>query len=314
MSKKSKLLPTPRATEGGAYKDNQGNPKASGIRAVIENKLLPTMTTRDNRMGCNQKTLYKEIASCSPPDSPASPSQMQDESEARQMTVTSGLKLSGLLKPSSPIGLFLKMCLESSTWYSPIVELKWQAKPLFTKYRMTKSQTMTQSQDESSQTSDRQGMKQYGLLYQLVPSTPPIDGTESGLLATPQAMDFMEPKTEKAIQREATETRPGRTKFANLKEQIAHGIMLPTPDCSDRRSQKSKQQGLSNIIQMLPTPAQTDYKGESQFAKYNNPHRTSDAIVYQDGKKTGMKLQPEFVEWMQGFPIGWTDLNHSETL
>ncbi len=28
---------------------------------------------------------------------------------------------------------------------------------------------------------------------------------------------------------------------------------------------------------------------------------------------TGLKLQPEFVELMMGYPIGWTDLNHLET-
>lgn len=33
-------------------------------------------------------------------------------------------------------------------------------------------------------------------------------------------------------------------------------------------------------------------------------------VIFQDGKKTGMKLQANFVEWMQGFPIGWTDLEH----
>ena len=31
------------------------------------------------------------------------------------------------------------------------------------------------------------------------------------------------------------------------------------------------------------------------------------------GNHPGMKLQPAFVEWMMGLPIGWTDLNRSET-
>jgi hypothetical protein len=29
----------------------------------------------------------------------------------------------------------------------------------------------------------------------------------------------------------------------------------------------------------------------------------------QTGAKTGLKLQPNFVEWMMGYPQGWTDLN-----
>src|SRR4030067_462398 len=50
----------------------------------------------------------------------------QGEKEARQTVAFSGLKLSQSLKPSSPIGSFLRTCLESSIWYSPIVELRWQ--------------------------------------------------------------------------------------------------------------------------------------------------------------------------------------------
>ena len=32
--------------------------------------------------------------------------------------------------------------------------------------------------------------------------------------------------------------------------------------------------------------------------------RTADAMA---GMKTGLKLQPAFVEWMMGFPKGWCD-------
>lgn len=34
---------------------------------------------------------------------------------------------------------------------------------------------------------------------------------------------------------------------------------------------------------------------------------------YRDGESTGLKLQPAFVEWMMGYPIGYTDLKPSET-
>jgi hypothetical protein len=59
-------------------------------------------------------------------------------------------------------------------------------------------------------------------------------------------MDSMEPKTPKAILKEQTVTRPGRTNFANLKEQIAYGKLLPTPDAyegSRARSQALQPQG-----------------------------------------------------------------------
>jgi hypothetical protein len=34
--------------------------------------------------------------------------------------------------------------------------------------------------------------------------------------------------------------------------------------------------------------------------------------VMQTEQNNG-KLNPEFVEWLMGYPIGWTDLDHSET-
>ena len=62
---------------------------------------------------------------------------------------------------------------------------------------------------------------------------------------------------------------------------VRHGVrvqdvvaMLPTPDVSDRRSNKSKQKGVSNVV----------------------------------GTKTGLKLQPAFALWMMGFPTDWCDL------
>jgi len=37
-----------------------------------------------------------------------------------------------------------------------------------------------------------------------------------------------------------------------------------------------------------------------------------DAI--EQGQTSGMKLQPNFVEWMMKFPIGWTDLEQKQFL
>src|SRR4030042_4241473 len=48
----------------------------------------------------------------------------------------------------------------------------------------------------------------------------------SGLLPTPTTMDFMEPKTEKAIKKEREVTRRGRPHFDNIKEVIPYGIRL----------------------------------------------------------------------------------------
>lgn len=58
---------------------------------------------------------------------------------------------------------------------------------------------------------------------------------------------------------------------------------------------------LRDQIAMLPTPKdgiQNSLSAASGITKQD-----------RDGQGPGLKLQPSFVEWMQGFPIGWTDLN-----
>ena len=70
---------------------------------------------------------------------------------------------------------------------------------------------------------------------------------------------------------------------------------------------------LSIAIKMLPTPATRDYKGANgpdhmsrETGHPNHMNQLPNAIAYGPGK--GLKLQPEFVEWMMGFPEGWTEL------
>jgi hypothetical protein len=63
-----------------------------------------------------------------------------------------------------------------------------------------------------------------------------------------------------------------------------------TPDCSDRRSAKSKQQGLSNQAKILAGPPAQE-KSSTSGKNHGSP-----------------KLNPNWVEQLMGLPIGWTDL------
>jgi len=68
-----------------------------------------------------------------------------------------------------------------------------------------------------------------------------------------------------------------------------------------------------------PTPAARDFKGPC----WNTPARAClDHAVERGETKTkkypqpspdGGRLNPEFVEWLMGFPIGWTDCDALET-
>ena len=59
---------------------------------------------------------------------------------------------------------------------------------------------------------------------------------------------------------------------------------------------------------LWPTPTQRDYKGarkpETLIAKGRTPRNS-----LPDAVGNGGQLNPTWVEWLMGFPIGWTDLD-----
>lgn len=76
--------------------------------------------------------------------------------------------------------------------------------------------------------------------------------------------------------------------------------------------------GLARTVMLLPTPTVNESKnnpsGESQWDRHDSLNVEAAKMNGLD-KTTGkdFQLNPQFVEEMMGFPIGWTDLNHSET-
>jgi hypothetical protein len=97
----------------------------------------------------------------------------------------------------------------------------------------------------------------------------------------------------------------------NLEDAIAR-MMLPTPDCSDRRSDNSSQWGLSNYAKnnLLPTPLAQDAK-----QKENSPsqqHKVNELSIAVAGG-SGSQLNPRFVSEMMGFPPDWLELPFQST-
>ena len=76
--------------------------------------------------------------------------------------------------------------------------------------------------------------------------------------------------------------------------------------------------GLARTVMLLPTPTVNESKnnpsGASQWDR-NGSLNVEAAKMHGLDKTTGKDflLNPQFVEEMMGFPIGWTDLKHSET-
>jgi hypothetical protein len=83
---------------------------------------------------------------------------------------------------------------------------------------------------------------------------------------------------------------------------------IPTPLQSDwkRRGPASQQQGLPEYARKWPTPTAHNAKEGAFPAEYN---RKTPALAAE----VGGQLNPNWVEWLMGWPVGWTDLKPLET-
>lgn len=134
-------------------------------------------------------------------------------------------------------------------------------------------------------------------LFQLYPSTLRTRGTGSGLLLTPTVSNI-EPKDKEARyeRRTAYLALTGRHFIpGSLAEQIG---LLPTPRVSDSEGGEVKNVELRN----------------GSFSRINSKGvrfgvKRKDAIG-----AIGMRLQPNFAEYMMGYPKDWTEITDSKLL
>lgn len=97
---------------------------------------------------------------------------------------------------------------------------------------------------------------------------------------------------------------------------------LPTQTARDWRSGASNitenARPLSEVVHRLPTATATDAKasGAAGYSTQSGRHSgttLTDAICGAAFEGRTGKLNPRFVEWMMGLPIGWTDCESSVT-
>jgi hypothetical protein len=116
---------------------------------------------------------------------------------------------------------------------------------------------------------------------------------------------------------------------SNLEEKVAleEQTMWPTPNSSPAtasqtveatqrlRASRDRKQGIlieAVVDRMLPTPTARDWKGARKpetlkKAGRNENNSLPDKIAaYQKGT-----LNPNWVEWLMGYPQGWTDISDS---
>lgn len=191
------------------------------------------------------------------------------------MTATSGQKCLGSSNNLDPLGLLVKTLLTSQTWNSTARYLTW-------KVQITKSKRS---------------------LYRLSPSKPRMKECEPSLLPTPTASDG----TTGGIIGKNDSFRVASD--GNLRKMTQNGT-----DGSI---------GLGRYVQFFPTPTMTKSimwptprtkgmcGGTGSFQTMIDL-QTKGVITETERKQmtagNGGQLNTTWVEWLMGFPIGWTEL------
>ena len=137
--------------------------------------------------------------------------------------------------------------------------------------------------NESLQTLPAWGMTVGGELYLRQTLVQTIKEKESGLWPTPNTLEGLAPKKLDRIMEYNNKSRPGRSYASmNLREQVVYGK-----------------------IPIWPTPT-------AHMAKETNA--PSEALRNEPSlsSRVGGTLNPTWVEWLMGWPLGWTDLKPLE--
>ena len=211
------------------------------------------------------------------------------------MTDTSGRKCLELSKLSGRLGLLEKMLLDTSLWASTRCYLTWKPKDT----------------------------KQGALLFRLSPRMPTTAETDAGLWATPNAMDHLPQRSEGSLKKMAEGHRKGRALPSNLREQVdpetvrkwqeaQEPKMWATPTAAIAQgssagnpNRKNAGRDLRQDVKMYPKPAARDYKGMSGKGRQERKGNPKDTLP----NAVGGSLNPAWVEWLMGYPVGYTDLD-----
>jgi hypothetical protein len=178
-------------------------------------------------------------------------------------------------------------------------------------YRGCSQLTTGDLPDKYSGTWPKRGMIRNGIAYRPRTSEPlTLDGGSS-LWRTPTASDSHghQYQYSRGNHGQMTPTLVGQVKG-----------MFPTPIARDSRSFKGARRSknaqgsepLAVVVQTWPTPGATAWHSTGNRAKVRE-NASSDEEFHQMTAGNFGQLNPEWVEWLMGFPPGWTDLGASGT-
>jgi hypothetical protein len=149
----------------------------------------------------------------------------------------------------------------------------------------TPQSSLLEGSDEYSETWPRWGSMRNGESWERQTWEPNISATESGLWPTPNCIGYRSDGELLLLSRKLT----------------SHAEYLAMTDraCNSKRER------------FFPTPTVAMAKGSSEGAltRKSGRSRSNDRLDYaveKDGRSG--RLNPEWIEWLMGWPIGWTEL------
>jgi DNA (cytosine-5)-methyltransferase 1 len=166
---------------------------------------------------------------------------------------------------------------------------------------------------EFSATWPKSGMTQSGKSFQQPPLVRHTKETGYSLWPTPTTQEIEHPNAEL--------TTTGRRKSKNGKSSHSLGLadavqMWPTPTVDNSKNVTRKSGSFQSLVRAVneslwPTPTASSWGSTGHRAMLQT--KVDNGTISESDKKqmvsgNGGKLNPTWVEWLMGFPTGWTDL------
>ena len=155
-------------------------------------------------------------------------------------------------------------------------------------------QSLLEDSTSFLETLPKQGMMQNGNVLEQTKLVLDIEDKEFGLLPTPTTQESEHPK--------ATLTKSGRRLSKNGK--TSHSLNL---------ADSVKLQAIGTL---LPTPVASDHKMRRPTKNWSGNDLVSQVSILENNGTKCVYLNPSWVEWLMGYPIGYTDIgskNHKES-